>query len=314
MVLFNQEAINSLIEEANRSEKGISSYWIDLLQGFEFKDGKFDGKGLPEGEGGYSRSLLGRLIHYLLQTPFRLKGQPFSEFNSLLKTAKQIHENRNNGMRLGTLRQAISLSLLEQKIQVSQLNDSIVVIGDGFAVMSSLILLHFPKLKGKLILVNLTQNLLIDAVFLQKSVPHATIALVKNEEEIRESLDNSDIQAILIQADNAKLISHAPIGLAINIASMQEMNPEIIANYFSFMRGSKNAETYFYCVNRIEKILPDNTVVKFFEYPWDPHDQILVDELCPWHQNYYRVFPPFYLPYDGPHQHRLVLMNKSSFQ
>ena len=133
---------------------------------------------------------------------------------------------------------------------------------------------------------------------------------MKNDNEYRQALNDNAVRVVLVQADNAGVIAGAPIGLAINICSMQEMDPAIISDYFNFIRRSGNNATYFYCVNRIEKRLPDGTIVSFFKYPWDEKDKILVDELCPWQQKYYSLTPPFYRPYDGPIQHRLVLMNK----
>lgn len=69
---------------------------------------------------------------------------------------------------------------------------------------------------------------------------------------------------------------------------------------------SSKKPLYFCCCNRLGKFYPDEIVTKFLEYPWSPDDQVLVDELCPWHQYYYTFLPPFFRPYDGPIQHRLV--------
>ena len=83
----------------------------------------------------------------------------------MLKTAQTIHKHRNNKMRLGTLRQVIAFAFLEQQIKVSQLTEPIVIIGDGFGLITSLILSHFSHSKTKVVLINLTPNLLVDAVF-----------------------------------------------------------------------------------------------------------------------------------------------------
>ena len=144
-MLLNQEAINKLHDECKFTEEGASSYWIELLSGFEIKDGQFHSKGLPEGEGGYDSTIIHGAVHYLLQTPFRLQGKRFPEFTKMLKTAKMIHAHRENQIRLGTLRQVIALAFLEQQIEVSQLADPIVIIGDGFGLMASLILSEFGK-------------------------------------------------------------------------------------------------------------------------------------------------------------------------
>lgn len=92
---------------------------------------------------------------------------------------------------------------------------------------------------------------------------------------------------------------------------MQEMNPDPIAGYFDDMREvAKHQDSFFYCCNRIEKTFPDGTTVRFKEYPWSDSDQVIVDELCPWHQEFYSIKPPFYHPYDGPIQHRLIKISE----
>ena len=112
---------------------------------------------------------------------------------------------------------------------------------------------------------------------------------------------------IAIQASNHELLRYCPVDIALNIASMQEMDPPVIAAYFDDLRAiPSQRQLVFYCCNREEKVLPDGTVTRFLAYPWHPSDQILVDEYAPWHQQYYTLMPPFYRPYDGPHRHRLV--------
>jgi hypothetical protein len=88
---------------------------------------------------------------------------------------------------------------------------------------------------------------------------------------------------------------------------MQEMTIESVSDYFTCMRSAaQGMGPYFYCCNRVEKLLPDGALIRFDEYPWSKADEVLVDELCPWHQRYYALRPPFYRPFDGPVQHRLA--------
>ena len=71
------------------------------------------------------------------------------------------------------------------------------------------------------------------------------------------------------------------------------------------MRSSTAPQIYFYCANRVEKTLPDGTVTRFRDYPWQP-STALFDELCPSHRAYPVLAPPFWRPFDGDVQHRLV--------
>jgi hypothetical protein len=67
--------------------------------------------------------------------------------------------------------------------------------------------------------------------------------------------------------------------------------------------------------NRQEKRLPDGTMSVFKKYPWLLGDELLVDELCPWHEFYYSTRPPFFRRYDGPNMHRFVkLQSKDGSQ
>ena len=59
-----------------------------------------------------------------------------------------------------------------------------------------------------------------------------------------------------------------------------------------------------------EKILPDGTVIRFMDYPWDAAEEILIDEPCPWYQKYPSPKPPFWKPFDGTFLHRLIKLNK----
>jgi hypothetical protein len=308
-MIINDQVIKYLSKQDGLYETGISSYWSRMFKDYEFNNGEFTGKTLPEGKGDHNGVIKG-FFHYLLQTPFRLKGSQFSAFNNILNTTKLCHGNRNNNIRIGSLRQAISLSMIQEHLDINKLIHPIVIIGDGYGFMASLILSHFPNIQSKVIEINLNNNLLMDAIYIKKSVPTVNMALVRNKKEYNDALIEQDINCILIQADNANLLTHNGISLVINIASMQEMNPPIIEKYFNIFRKSRNAETYFYCLNRQEKILPDGTIVNFFNYPWHPKDNIIIDELCPWHQKYYRLLPPFYFNYDGQHQHRLILCHK----
>ncbi len=100
---------------------------------------------------------------------------------------------------------------------------------------------------------------------------------------------------------------------------MQEMRLEMVKTYFNFMR--KTNTLYFYCCNRIEKIMPGGEISSFFNYPWDNNDLHLIDQICPWHQFYIgpgnnklkiKGIPiPYVSKYDGPHWHRLTKLNSN---
>ena len=85
----------------------------------------------------------------------------------------------------------------------------------------------------------------------------------------------------------------------------------MINKYFDSMRTS-TVESYFYCVNREEKTLPDGSVIRFNDYPWQASeitDGCSIDDICPWYQEYPSSTPPFWKQFDGPHLHRLIKLN-----
>ncbi len=164
----------------------------------------------------------------------------------------------------------------------------ICVIGDGYGFCSSLLKEIDPDLS--IVTVNLGRILFFDVLSIARVHPA------------------SSADFFFVEAEQTPLIEGMSIDLFINIASMQEMNPSTVADYFRLMRTSSAHPTYFYCCNRLEKILPDGTVVTFSEYPWE-ESAILFDELCPWYQKYPISTPPWWLSFDGPIQHRLVQLN-----
>jgi hypothetical protein len=128
-----------------------------------------------------------------------------------------------------------------------------------------------------------------------------------------EALASPDIRLIGVQADNAPIIESAAIGMAINVHSMQEMDPPIIKGYFQILRRNQADRTVFYCCNKRVKELYDGSKVRFDDYPWHADDQILVDEISPWSQLFYSKTPPFWhrrAGGDWATQHRLVYLHR----
>ncbi len=73
-------------------------------------------------------------------------------------------------------------------------------------------------------------------------------------------------QVIAIQAMNHELLRDFPINFVVDIASMQEMNPDVITACLEDLRAIKSDHPlFFYCYNREEKSLPDGKVTKFSE-------------------------------------------------
>lgn len=146
------------------------------------------------------------------------------------------------------------------------------------------------------------------------------VGLVTNEDELRCALEKpvgpSDRigHVIAVREMDSASIQKSPIDLAINITPMQEMDPSVISEYFMDLRetSSKRPLHFYYC-NRESKSLQNGTITRFIEYPWSVDDQIIVDGFCPQQQQYYSFNPPFFRSYDGPIQHRLAIMAKTTW-
>jgi hypothetical protein len=312
-MLRGQEIKNYLLENLKKDQLGKSSHWEYHLQDFSFDEEK----GLKNitGFGGIvQRSLRERLYHFTMQLPDRKKGRKFPGFNKLISLAQDVAKIQNRTLDSDMMRHVLSLSCIESMIPNFNIDDSIdLVIGDGFGVLSSLINRYTGN---KVASVNLNEVLLVDYLYTRGIIADEGTVLAMTESDIEEAINNKKIQLVYIQADNHSLIRNLPIRVAYNLASMQEMNPSIIGQYFEDLRNCRSKTLYFYCDNRVEKVLIDGTIVRFQEYPWSNNDEILIDELCPWHQHFYISNPlhrrfystrlPFYRKFDGPHQHRLA--------
>jgi len=185
-----------------------------------------------------------------------------------------------------------------------QHNGSICIIGDGYGFMGSLIKEINPE--AHLIYVNLSRNLGFDALGFSMCFPHGPACLFSQNAKLSRW---NVSQTIFLTAENYAELSQRPISLFINVASMQEMHPEIIKKYFEFMRRSA-VDTFFYCLNREQKILPGSEVVCFDEYPWG-EAEVFFDERCPFYQYWPSNIPPFERNFDGAMRHKLVRLDRT---
>lgn len=241
-----------------------------------------------------------------MQKPYKRPAKNFKGFKKIYSSAKEIAEKQNRALDLDILRQALTVAVCKEKIAAFPNYKIAVVIGDGYGVLSSLLLLNTGS---KVVSVNLREVLLVDYIYTRGLIADNSTVLVQTEADLEKALCEESVRLIYIQADQHVLLRSLAIDMVFNIVSMQEMAPFIINEYFDDIRNCKSKSLYFYCCNRIEKVLPDGTITRFFDYPWQTRDEIIIDELCPWHQYYYTSRPPFYRRFLGPVQHRLVRIN-----
>lgn len=298
-LLRDDDAVAEIARRARGVDASASSHWREMHEGFSYCEGKFSGL---RGFGGsvIPRGPLHTLAHRLLQRPLRALGaglRRFAEFDATLAAAAR-KQGRIYDQEM--LRQALVLARVLEFGEIPA--GPVAVIGDGFGSLSTLIL---SSLSGsKVVAVNLAKTLLTDILYCRAALPRLGVALAVDEESYRAALADQKIRLVALCADDAELLGGAPLAAAFNVASMQEMDPPVIARYFALLRRAETG--LFYCCNREEKRLPDGTITRFADYAWSPKDGVLLDELCPWHDFYYLLRPPFYFSYDGPIRHRLA--------
>lgn len=294
-------------EEAMKSLSGrcdgaaVSSHWRRCHETFRYSDGRFSGLRGFGGDTGRG-SLASRLAHYALQWPYRRMGASLPAFPESSRLAALAAHRQGRKLDLDVLRQALTLALLLERLPSEALGGPWIVIGDGFGTLCSLLLLRLPQ--AKVVSVNLAKTLMVDIAYALRAVPDAGLSLVESAADYRAALSGPQ-RLVAVNADDFEALRGCPAAAAASIVSMQEMDPPIVARYFELLRSSP-VRPWFYCCNREEKTLPDGTRVSFAAYPWKAADQVVLDELCPWQQRWYRPVPPFYFSYDGPIRHRLA--------
>ena len=210
-------------------------------------------------------------------------------------------------------RQACTRFFLTKEISKTGIEiKNILIIGDGFGVLAALMSEQYPD--ANIFLIDLGVTLFFQAYYLGKKFPNKQHTLLSPKDQVKPGSG-----FYFCPAERLENFPMQQIDIAINIASMQEMNPDMISTYFSMLRERKTK--LFYCCNRLEKILPDGTPARIFEFPWKKEDVFLVDEECPWHEffvgriggtnvKFLNLIPiPFLRKYDGVHWHRLAKLS-----
>ncbi len=263
----------------NDHTSDVSSYWQPIIASGDYVAGGL-GNSRPPG------NWLKRFAHWQLQAPFRWMGRRFPTFGEDLRTGYRIARLQNRQFDLDMMRHVLTLSLLRRYLEPSTFRQ-VVIIGDGYGTMASLILAAFPE--SWVYAVNLEPVLALDKEYIARTGQlHRTTR---------------------IRAEDKEWLRTVHWRLAINIASMQEMNPIVAQAYVQIIRAQR---AWFYCANRLLKQLPDGTVTQFAEYGWTVEDltETKMAGFCPWHQYYYSPRFPFYHLYDGRIWHRLVRLKE----
>jgi len=290
-------------------EAAASSHWKECSRHFKVRTSgadQFEVAGYGFGSSG-SGSLPARLLSWA-GNAFHLSYLGLSGLRQDVREAKVVVQRMGLAFSPDAFRQVCTLNLLVRQMQTKQVPNRILIIGDGHGIPAALIHTRYPD--ARIFLADLGSVLFFQAYHLHKAFPDAPQALTDEDGDGHtRSVFN------FCPADSLDTLPQDAFDLAINVASMQEINPAVTARYFALLR--RHNTRLFYCCNRLEKRLRGGEITRFMDYPWSPADEHWVDGPCPWHQWFFgrgssphvRLWGcpvPFMHRYDGPHWHRLT--------
>ena len=309
-MIFKADILPTLAKKISHTDTAASSHWNHFHKFFSIDETLEIKNAIGFGDGRKPYSSITKILHYLLQRRYRKMVPNNSFFQKTYKNAKANSLRNSSRFSLDTLRQVLTLTYLKANGLIKDNNISL-VIGDGFASMGSILLQS--GVAGKVIMINLTKTLFVDvyyAMTLPELEKNNSMVLVDNENDLKIAVYDDNVKMIFVEAVNCNILNASEANLVFNIVSMQEMDMKYIRIYFDQMREiAKKKPVHFYCCNRESKMLPDKTLIEFSSYPWKDQDKHYFDELCPWHQDYYRLIPKFYVSYDGPIIHRFTKLS-----
>ena len=288
-----REKIKAEIHYSNNAENQIaSSYWVKHLEGYDSEDPLNrvrDGKTNFAGLASYSKVPIPRILFEFIVRVVKPRGLKLDSRSPVLKAARKMVKVQKRHFDFDVMKHVFVFEILQKFINPESLN--VCVIGDGlgnFVVPA----LQLQKEFNKVISINLPEVLLADLSMIEDfGFSESKVRVVGNRTELQSAMADPEIRLLLISAQYLELLSDVQIDIFVNIASMQEMNLDVIDKYFSII---KSARAYFYCLNRAEKKLPDGTVTRFEDYPWGERSVYLLrPETCPFYEYALKFSPPF---------------------
>jgi hypothetical protein len=288
-----REKIKSEIVNLNNAENQIaSSYWLRHLEGYNsedplnrVKDGKTNFPGLAS----YSKVPIPRILFEFVVRVVKPRSLKLDRRSPALKAAREMVKAQKRHFDFDVMKHVFVFEIFRKFINPKSLN--VCVIGDGlgnFVVPA----LQLQREFNKVISINLPEVLLADLSMIEDfGFSESQVCVVGNSTELQSAMCDPEVRLLLVSAQYLELLNDAHIDIFVNIASMQEMNLDIIDKYFSII---KSAKAYFYCLNRAEKKLPDGTVTRFEDYPWGENSSYLLrPEVCPFYIYALKLSPPF---------------------
>lgn len=179
-------------------------------------------------------------------------------------------------------------------------NKKITIIGDGYGTCGSLIRYVYPS--ASILYINLGKSLVFDVSFCFQVYPKSSHSIP------RESINWKAGGFQYLPAEDLKY-SNLKSDFYIAMQTFQEMNLDVIRNYFSLMR-SESKSPFLYSANRLMKILPDGSIIRNEDYGWSSRDTIISRKTPWWLYWCVRRRPPFLFHMDGKIEETIALIER----
>ena len=147
-------------------------------------------------------------------------------------------------------------------------------IGGGYGSLASKIKKKYPD--KTLILIDIPETLIIQSYYLTTMFPNLKFCFYEEFKKLSfNEIKEEKFDFIIIPPwEKSKLAEQNYIDLFINSVSFQEMDKEIILEYFDFIQNSISKNGLFYNLNKNEKII-NKIPIRISEYPYDKYWKIL---------------------------------------
>ena len=161
-------------------------------------------------------------------------------------------------------------------------------IGGGYGSLASKIKKKYPE--KTLVLIDIPETLIIQSYYLTTMFPDLKYCFYEDFKNLSfDEIKNKKFDFIIIPPwENNKLKGKNFIDLFINSVSFQEMDKEIILEYFDFIQKSISSNGLFYNLNKYEKII-NKVPIRISEYPYDKYWKILDRKVDSNNPNLYQI-------------------------
>lgn len=304
------EALLKVVERDPLPEAHTSSHW--KRYGSQTVTEGRGGKIALEASGfsGHSRtSPAGSILCHLERLCYRSVTARLKSWQPVWREARQLARALGVSLTRHEWTCAVVLAMLQDHFQEQGLSPTrFAMIGDGDGFLGALALRCRSDLSLKIFSIELPKALVFQAKTFQTAFPGLPIrallpAAVPGE---GSGAAASGREVILVHPACVESVP-GPIDCAVNMVSMQEMNPSSVSAYFNFIRRRSGPQSRFYCVNKLRNRMPGGEISNFMEYPWQNPDDLFLDRPCP----YLRFFIDLSVYPNGPRLwgRRLPLVN-----